>query len=355
MTTYPANPQPYAPPAALPPRGRGNRVVAFVLSLIAVGVGQYYLGRPRRAAIWLAVIALGMPIVAAVFPAASRAGLFSIVAALGLLIILSRIFSAADALFITPGAERPPAPLVALAAVGVLILLVGSSLLARRFLLEAFRLPSSSMIPSLQVGDHVFIDKKITTPRRGQILVFAFPENKKEDFIKRVIGIGGDRIEMRDGHPYINGWEVPHCRVGRGTAPKGGSDSEPIEGDVFVEYLDGEAYLTFLDDGVPRSAKEGPWSVKPGEAFVLGDNRENSHDSRRWYDGAGGGVPRENVHGEAIVVWLSAGATGIEWSRIGQRVTKPVLPRSMRALTPALDRCLASRPPQEATVPPSLP
>ena len=99
----------------------------------------------------------------------------------------------------------------------------------RAFVVEAFKIPSGSMIPTLQVGDHIFVNKFTygpaipwthkrvwngMPPSRGDVMVFAFPEHPEQDFIKRVIAVPGDRLEARGGHPIINGWEVPSCRVG---------------------------------------------------------------------------------------------------------------------------------------------
>ncbi|MCU0658856.1 MAG: signal peptidase I, partial [Polyangiaceae bacterium] len=101
---------------------------------------------------------------------------------------------------------------------------VAVALLLRVFLVEAFKIPSGSMIPTLQVGDHIFVNKLAygplvpwartrlfprMPPRRGDVIVFEFPENREQDFIKRVIAIPGDKLEVRDSHPYLNGWRVP--------------------------------------------------------------------------------------------------------------------------------------------------
>src|SRR5207249_5880382 len=98
------------------------------------------------------------------------------------------------------------------------------ALFIRTFIVQAFKIPSGSMIPTLQVGDHIFVNKftygpaipwtkkrfwTAMPPRRGDVMVFAFPEHPEQDFIKRVIVIPGDKLEAKNGHPWINGWEVP--------------------------------------------------------------------------------------------------------------------------------------------------
>src|SRR6185295_16142110 len=111
-------------------------------------------------------------------------------------------------------------------------------------------------------------------------------------------------------------------------------------------------YLTFYDHG-SFSDRQGPFYAKPGEVWVMGDNRNNSHDSRMWNGGQGGGVPYANIRGKALFVWLSVTDSGIDWSRLGAPVMgRPRLPAAMRPLEPALDKCLRERPSRDKTTPP---
>jgi signal peptidase I len=192
-------------------------------------------------------------------------------------------------------------------------------------------------------------------------MVFAFPEHPEQDFIKRVIAIPGDRLEAKNGHPIINGWEVPSCRVGAWAY----QDVDSIarhEGDLFVEYLGDESYLTFYDRASGAFPEfQGPYFAKPGEAWVMGDNRNNSHDSRMWFGGQGGGVPFENIRGRALFVWLSVSDNGLDLSREGAPVMgQPRLPAGAKALEPQLTQCLKQRPavtnppPPGSTTSPSL-
>jgi signal peptidase I len=220
------------------------------------------------------------------------------------------------------------------------------------------------------VGDHIFVNKfaygpaipwtksrlfSHMPPERGDVMVFAFPEHPEQDFIKRVIAIPGDKLEARSGHPIINGWEVPSCFVGVYSYHEIDSPMPHHEGDLFVEFLEDEAYLTLYDHaagGFPEM--QGPFFVKPGEVYVMGDNRNNSHDSRMWWGGQGGGVPFENIKGRALFVWLSVGENGVDWSRLGAPVMgRPRLPAAMNGLEPALDKCMRERPAIEKTRPPS--
>jgi signal peptidase I len=190
-------------------------------------------------------------------------------------------------------------------------------------------------------------------PARGDVIVFAFPENPEEDFIKRTIALPGDKLEMRDSRIWLNDKPIPRCFVGRTSyldVPETGAmPMQPAvnEGDLYVEYLDGQSYLTFYTIGSLDRTNAGPWYPKPGEVYVLGDNRNNSRDSREWWNRKGGGVPFENIRGRALWIWLSY-TSSEKWKteRIGMSVMgAPRLPGSMKELQPQLDRCLAPNPP----------
>jgi len=254
-----------------------------------------------------------------------------------------------------------------------ILVAIAVAMALRAFVVEAFKIPSGSMIPTLQVGDHIFVNKftygpaipwthsrlwSRMPPSRGDVIVFAYPEHPDQDFIKRTIALPGDKLEARGGHPIINGWEVPSCFAGpyNYVDPQDGSRHD---GDIYVEFLTDEAYLTFFDRNTIQSDYQGPFYVKPGEVYVMGDNRNNSHDSRMWWGGQGGGVPFENIKGRALFVWLALSDT-MDWSRVFAPVMgRPPghgpfgqMPPSMRSLVPAVDKCLRERPPLERTNPP---
>lgn len=254
-----------------------------------------------------------------------------------------------------------------------ILVAVAVAMALRAFVVEAFKIPSGSMIPTLQVGDHIFVNKftygpaipwtnkrmwQRMPPERGDVIVFAYPEHKEQDFIKRVIAIPGDKLEARGGHPLINGWEVPSCYAGT-YGYVDATDGGKHEGEVYVEFLEDEAYLTLYDRASLTTDYQGPYYVKPGEVWVMGDNRNNSHDSRMWWGGQGGGVPFENIKGRALFVWLTV-ADNMDWTRIAAPVMgrPPVhgpfgkLPQSMRNVEGAIDKCLRERPSLERTRPP---
>jgi signal peptidase I len=249
---------------------------------------------------------------------------------------------------------------------------VGVALLLRAFVVEAFKIPSGSMLPTLQIQDHIFVNKfaygptvpftksrlfERMPPAYGDVMVFEFPDpnpqNPRQDFIKRVIARPGDTLAVESGHPVINGWKVPSCLVGNYEFREG-DDGSHKRGDLYVEYLGEHSYLTLYEED-RFDGRQGPYQVAPGEVWVLGDNRNNSSDSRAWNGGRGGGVPFANIKGRALFVWMSFGADGgITWDRLLVNVMgRPRLPKEApAALTAAIDRCLATRPPIAETTPP---
>ena len=262
---------------------------------------------------------------------------------------------------------------------------VAVALILRFFVVEAFKIPSGSMIPTLMIGDHIFVAKyaygpllprsdtrlyDALPPERGDVMVFKFPENKQQDFIKRVVALPGDTLEAIDGRPVLNGWLVPNCRVGKMDLPHG------ARGYLYMEFLGDKSYLTMYDDplttitcnsdtacGGGRSCRggvcgllQGPYEVADNEAWVMGDNRNNSHDSRSWKGGMGAGVPFENIKGRAMFVWWSWDPQGgVALDRIfvnvmGTAKLPPGVPADVRA---GIDRCLNERPPVSETTPPA--
>ncbi len=248
------------------------------------------------------------------------------------------------------------------------------ALLLRAFVVEAFKIPSGSMLPTLQIQDHIFVNKLTygpvlplvhyrvlprLPPKRGDIMVFEYPDpnptNDRQDFIKRAIAFAGDTLEVETGHPVINGWRVPSCRVGAYDFNEGGGFGLK-HGDLYVEFLGDYSYLTLFEDAAYTVVHQGPYHVKPGETWVMGDNRNNSSDSRAWNNNRGGGVPDANIKGRAMFVWLSFGSNAaVTWDRIFTNVLgHPRLPKEApEELKRGIERCLQQRPQQ--TLPPSPP
>ena len=179
------------------------------------------------------------------------------------------------------------------------------ALFIRTFVVQAFKIPSGSMKQTLQIGDHILVNKflygikipywhktiiPIKTPQRGDIIVFKFPQDPHKDFIKRVIGIGGDIVEARDKLLYVNQKQVNHDY---------GVYSDPhiIPGNVR-----------------PRD-NFGPTKVPENALFVMGDNRDESFDSRFW-----GFVDLKDVNGKAFIIYWSWDKQnfGVRWKRLGR-------------------------------------
>jgi signal peptidase I len=195
-----------------------------------------------------------------------------------------------------------------------LVIAVILALFVRTWVFQAFKIPTGSMEQNLLIGDHLIVNKMQFAPaatsleraimpsrdiRRGDILVFKFPQQPDRDFIKRVIGLPGDRLELHRKKVYING--------------------SPID----------EPYVQFLEppsvDGPPRTddlrEEYGPVTVPPHQYFMMGDNRDNSEDSRYW-----GFMPESYVKGQALFIYFSFDDQasnlfgGIRWSRVLHRV-----------------------------------
>ncbi len=251
---------------------------------------------------------------------------------------------------------------------------VAVALLLRAFVVEAFKIPSGSMLPTLQIQDHIFVNKLAygpsvpfanvrlfanLPPHRGDIMVFEEPypalNKEPEDFIKRVIALPGDTLTVESGHPIINGWPIPNCKVGPYEFREG-TDSTLKRGDLYIEYYGDYAYFTLFEEDRGGDRREGPYHVKPGEQWVMGDNRYNSSDSRAWNGGRGGGVPDANIKGRAMFVWLSFGSDG--WLTLDRLFTNVLgTPRLPQGASPeilaGIEQCLRTRPPRSATTPPA--
>jgi signal peptidase I len=266
-----------------------------------------------------------------------------------------------------------------------ILIAVGVALMLRAFVVEAFKIPSGSMLPTLQIQDHIFVNKFAygpnlpftktrvlpdLPPKRGDVIVFEYPDPNprapSQDFIKRVIALPGDTLEVEGGHPIINGWKVPRCRVGDYRFNEGEPGYEK-QGGLYVEFLGDYSYLTLfedenLDEGegfTSRRTLQGPYRVDEGEVWVLGDNRNNSSDSRAWRQGRGAGVPFDNIKGRALFVWLSFNnrgedLLGVTWDRLFVDVMgKPRLPKEAeQSLVAGIERCLQERPSETLPPPP---
>jgi signal peptidase I len=217
------------------------------------------------------------------------------------------------------------------------------AMLIRTVLFQPFTIPSGSMMPTLLVGDYIFVNKFAygyskyslpfspdifsgrlfgSDPKRGDIVVFRFPPNPDIDYIKRCIGLPGDRIQVTDGVLYVNGKPVPKVADGSFTSDYKLDPGEDVP--VFRETLDnGKTFDTLDQSPVSRGDNTREFIVPEGHYFMMGDNRDNSLDSR--FDV--GFVPAENLVGRASVIFFSLGndtsfreiwkwPTNMRWDRL---------------------------------------
>ena len=184
-------------------------------------------------------------------------------------------------------------------------------LILRSFIVEPFRIPSASMMPTLLIGDFILVNKydygirlpvtdtKILEnrePRRGDVVVFRYPEKPSVPFIKRVAGVPGDVISYRDKTLYINGIAMSQQDLGAYHSMGSGSYMGTVS--LHSENLDGVVHDILLDPD--RPSFDVDTVVPDNQYFVLGDNRDNSKDSRYW-----GFVPEQNLIGRAFFVWMN--------------------------------------------------
>jgi signal peptidase I len=214
------------------------------------------------------------------------------------------------------------------------IIAVALFLVIRTFLVEAFKIPTGSMERTLQVGDFLLVNKavygaeipfvgkrlpRLEEPQRGDVLVFEFPLDQSKNFVKRLIGVPGDTVEMRDGRVFLNGMALAEPYVIHSLpAEDQGNDDFGWQRNYLVRRA--EAFTGYH----PSRNNWGPLVVPEGKYFVLGDNRDNSYDSRYW-----GFVPDSLVKGRPLVIYYSyerdaadrvPWLTRIRWSRLGERI-----------------------------------
>ena len=188
-----------------------------------------------------------------------------------------------------------------------IVIAVVMALIIKAFVIQAFKIPSGSMIPTLKIGDHILVNKFIygtklpftdriiiplKRPNRGDIIVFKFPDDEKKDFIKRVIGLPGDIVEIKGKGVYINGSLI--------------DDSYAVHSDPVV-----------YPSGIQPRDNFGPLTVPQDSYFVMGDNRDFSLDSRYW-----GFVKLNKIKGKAFIIYWSWNGEErwVRWNRMGMLI-----------------------------------
>ena len=198
-------------------------------------------------------------------------------------------------------------------------------LLLRSFLVEPFRIPSGSMMPTLLIGDFILVNKftygvrlpvlntkiiEMGAPARGDIVVFRFPKDPTVDYIKRIVGLPGDKVGYYNKQVLVNGQPVKQTPLGQ---YRGVGKGESMSGSILLSEDLGEVtHDILIRDGQP--SVHGDFTVPPGQYFVMGDNRDNSNDSRYW-----GTVPEANLVGRAFFIWMSwdLDNSGVAFNRLG--------------------------------------
>jgi signal peptidase I len=188
------------------------------------------------------------------------------------------------------------------------------ALFIRTFSVQAFKIPTGSMETNLLIGDHLLVNKLVYSPsaghwedvllakkaiERGHVIIFKFPQDPDRDFIKRVIGLPGETIEIKNKVVYVNGKAL----------------DEP-----YAHFLEPPLAPNDPEYGRALGEESGPWVVPPGELFVMGDNRDNSHDSRYW-----GFLREDQVKGRALIVYWSYAAAREEVDHRGFEVLRDIV------------------------------
>jgi len=192
-------------------------------------------------------------------------------------------------------------------------------LVLRSFLIEPFQIPSGSMLPTLEVGDFILVNKfsyglrlpvlgtkvvAINDPQRGDIMVFKYPKDRKTNYIKRVVGLPGDILKYENKQLWINGEKVPEKLLANLPGKK-----------IFEERLGEVTHQHYEHKRRDNLGAEGGWRVPENSYFMMGDNRDNSNDSRFW-----GFVPDDLVVGKAFAIWMHWPTLGSlpSFSRVGE-------------------------------------
>lgn len=204
----------------------------------------------------------------------------------------------------TPGNEKIPRKSRLRENIEAILFAIVLALFIRTFVIQAFKIPSGSMKETLLIGDHILVNKfiygvklpflqktiiPVKEPDRGDIVVFKFPKDPKKDFIKRVVGITGDQIVIKDKKVYVNG---------------------EIEEEKHIIHMDSNIFPAQYS----RRDNLESVTVPPDSIFVMGDNRDNSHDGRFW-----GFVDLKAIKGQAFIIYWSWDKNnfGVRWGRIG--------------------------------------
>lgn len=273
-------------------------LIAGILSLIQPGLGQVYNGEIRKALLIYIVPILLIPgmilCLNNTFIKIFLVGYAVLGSAYYALVFMDAVKTARNLSHnYTPKKYNK---LIAYIGISILVVIVSQSigLAVKTNIIQAFKFPSGSMEPTLLIGDHILVDRRESAknPNRGDLIVFKYPEDPAKDFVKRVVAVSGDRVEIKDKVLYVNGIEVKEPYVSHQEA-----DMIPASQNPRDNY--------------------GPQVIPKDSYFVLGDNRDKSYDSRFW-----GPVSKDKVKGTVKNLYWSwdKGNFAVRWNRIGMKV-----------------------------------
>lgn len=296
--------------------------IAVLLSLIMPGLGQIYCGKLARGLVFTFLNYLPLPVTIGLFAMSTSSLLMPAVIAMILLAGLIQLIAIIDSVCLAHNAKEYVLKDYNKPVVYVLLLALittgsaGSAFYLREQLLEAFRVPVASNYPTILPNDRLLANKlayKISEPKKGDLIVFLNPENRRQNYIKRVVAVAGETVEIRNGELYVNDQRLPQEKLPQSTLKNiritiKTDKIEPLEGDVFEETNGDAKYKIFLADH-KTPGDFAKMTVPEHHCFVLGDNRNLSKDSRHF-----GPVLLATVKGRADYLYFPAK----DWSRFGK-------------------------------------
>lgn len=268
-----------------------------MLSLLEPGLGQVYNGQARKG---LAILALPLLIIPGMILCLNAENIVPFLCAFVLLVLAYYIMVVSDAI-LTARRLRDGYQLErynkVLVYIGLILLVfvanTALSALVKNNYVKAYKIPAGSMVPTFLIGDHILVDRRPSAhnPERGALIIFEYPVDPEKDFIKRVVAVGGDIVEIRDKELWVN--------------------NKPVH-EVYVIHKDTKT----LSASTAKRDNYGPVTVPPDSYFVMGDNRDESYDSRYW-----GFVEKTKIKGTVrSIYWSWDHENGVvRWSRIGTR------------------------------------
>jgi signal peptidase I len=297
-------------------------LLAVFAGLLLPGLGHVYCGQAARGASWLLSVAIVVP-VSAWLALHGPAVLLSAIVVLGGAVALALYVASVKSSYRLARSAEAGAPgpwnrghvYFACFALGHLLVLSPLTAFTKDHLIEAFKVPSASMVPAILPGDRFFADKRVghrggPPVHRGDVAVFVYPNDRTTMYVKRVVGLPGDRIQIDGMQVLVNGQTIVSDEV----HDLGSAELNRTLADhrAFRETVDGRSYtVLWRKDG----AHDAVTTIVPnGQVFVLGDNRDSSRDSRQF-----GTLPLADVSGVARQVWFSAGSdSGLRFRRTGK-------------------------------------